>query len=218
MLKRHDLLWLNDAGREAALRTARPFLADATADQVATLLRRKEIPAIVSRQEERHEGHLAAGFASPEKYDGARLRVAVLADLDKVEQTMTPFQVAEQIADADTPPRRSLLEALLNAGEHSGIAVGFFGSTALQTVTGLPYCDETSDVDVYIKKNNADANLQTFHAAVLDLERESGIRIDVEYEYREIYGIKLKEIFAGRKLVLAKGLYSVELFPSSSVL
>lgn len=219
MHKRHDLLWPDGEGRRKCLAAARSFLAGATPEQVAALIGNPAIPAIVSRQEERRPGVLEAGFASPEKYDGSRLRAAVLVDLDSVVETATPFQVPRRIAAMVDFPRRSLLDAVAGAASRFGFEAGFFGSTALQAVTGLPYCDEGSDVDVYVRRaaGGTEASLRGFHGAVADLERDTGVRIDVEVEYDELFGIKLKEMFSGRKTVLAKGLYSVELIPVSAL-
>lgn len=211
--KRHDLLWLDEEGRRRCLETARPFLAGAPREQLAALIGNPAIPAIVSRQEERRDGVLEAGFASPEKYDGTRLRTAVLVDVPHIVERADPFQVARRIAAMADFPRRAVIDAIAAAAQRRGLEAGFFGSTALQAVTGLPYCDEGSDLDVYARCRNTETDMRGFHDAVADFERECGVRIDVEVEYREVFGVKLKEIFSGVKTVLAKGLYSVELVP-----
>lgn len=217
MHRRHDLLWPDAEGRRAALATARPLLAGATREQVEALIGNPVIPAIVSRQEERHDGQLEAGFSSPEKYDGSRLRVAVLVPLDRVVKTATPFQVADWVTSVGEPLRQSILIELVEAAKKHDLTMGFFGSTALQAMTGLPYCDAGSDIDGYVKVAGSAPALSGFYRVVMELESESGIRIDIECEYEDVFGIKLKELFAGQKMVLAKGLHSAELFPAATV-
>ncbi len=217
---RHDLLWLNAEGRNECLATARPLLADATREAVEGLILNPRIPAIVSRQEERRSDRLDAGFSSPEKHEGSRLRVAVAVNPANIAKKSTPFDAADAIRRMPDFPRRALLAALLDAAERNGFAAGFFGSVALGAMTGLPYFGEGSDIDLCVQPApgaSAAPDARGLYRAMTALEEENNLRIDIEVAVKaaggESFGVNLKELIAGGKTVLAKGLHSVELLP-----
>ncbi len=214
-MDRHDCLWLTAEGRRECLATARPLLPSATREQVEALILNPRIPAIVSRQEERGDDLLNAGFASPEKYGGNRLRVAVAVGPAHIVRTVTPFGLASVIRRAPDFPRRALLAALLDAAERSGFAAGFFGSVALRAATGLPYFGDGSDIDLCVRPARTGSDAHALHRAVLALEREHAVRIDAEVAVAAarggMFGVSLKELFGETKTVVAKGLHSVAL-------
>jgi phosphoribosyl-dephospho-CoA transferase len=171
------------------------------------------VPAIVTRQDAEEPDTLRVGFSSPRVIDGLRLRIASRVPPDCVTGSKTPFDIiegGEKYAHND-----AALAALMEAGDRYHTRVGCFGSVALQMVTGLPYRNGNSDLDLYLRHEGSREELELFFQSLLDIERGSGVQIDAEIEYRGQYGVKLKELFGTGTSVMGKGLYEVALLPRS---
>ncbi len=170
------------------------------------------VPGIVRRQEERAKG-LCIGLSSPYRCDGMRLRVSASVPRSGVTLVRDPYQVAGLATlDGHRPlPAFAALRACMRAARERQMVCGVFGSAALELVTGLPYCHETSDVDVLVPYRDLDATLR-FHEALLDVEERLGIRVDAELELADGFAVKLKEFCSDSGSVLAKGFNDVRLF------
>jgi phosphoribosyl-dephospho-CoA transferase len=220
--KRHDLLWLSDAGRHYALRHVQsciPRVDDAAIR--ALLCASPPVPAIVTRQDAAEPDTLRVGFSFPRVIDGLRLRIAARVPPDCVTGSKTPFDVADGGAgDGTNAPDGAALDGsplatLIAAGNRCHTRIGCYGSVALQMVTGLPYRNGNSDLDLYLRHEGSREELELFFQSLLDIERGSGVRIDAEIEYRGQYGVKLKELFGTGASVMGKGLYEVALLPKT---
>jgi len=208
--KRHDLVWLSEAGRDYALRNMEdciPKLNDRDRDTLISSA--PALPAIVRRQEAPDDGFLCIGFSFPGIIEGVRLRISSRVPSDCIVMRKTPFDIAQC---AKNNPDYEILQALMDAGNNFHVQTGCFGSTALELATGLPYRHKDSDLDIFLCHYGSRRDLEMFHARLLELEARFGITIDAEIEYMEQYGIKLKELFTAGKTVLGKGLYDVALF------
>ena len=208
--KRHDLVWLSEAGKNYALDNIQSCVPGVNDDEIqALILSVPPIPAIVRRQETRDEGSIAVGFSSPKIIDGVRLRIACKVPLACIVKHITPFDAAE-CKNGHLPDGGSLKD-LIDTGLKHHTQVGVFGSAALQLVTGLPYVRKNSDMDIYLRHHGSREDLALFFKQLLEYEERSGISIDAEIEYLGQYGVKLKELFGPGKTVLGKGLYDVVL-------
>ena len=208
--KRHDLVWLSEAGRNYALRNIEyctPLLNDSEKEKL--ILGTPPIPAIVRRQETPNDDFICIGFSFPKIIDGVRLRIGSRVSSDCIVTRKTPFDAVQ--CEKNNSDYEVLL-ALMEAGDNFNVQVGCFGSTALQLVTGLPYRHKDSDLDIYLCHHGNKRELELFFARLSELEGRFDVTIDAEIEYSGQYGIKLKELFAPGRTVLGKGLYDVVLF------
>jgi malonate decarboxylase holo-[acyl-carrier-protein] synthase len=218
---RHDLVWLSKAGKEYALENIQSCIPKVSERDIKdVILGKPPIPAIVRRQDITDKGLLCIGFSSHRiictgnfaASSGIRLRIGSIVPLDYIEKHITPFDVIK--FDMRHFPQYKLLEALIDEGNNCNIQVGFFGSAALHIISGLPYWQETSDIDIYLRQNGTREELNLFYQHLLKLEKNYRITIDAEIEFRQ-YGVKLKELMQPGKTVLGKGLYDVALLEKS---
>jgi len=212
--KRHDLVWLSDAGKDYALRNIQscvPPVSDREKNDL--IFSSVPIPAIVRRQETAEGGPLCVGFSSPRIIDGMRLRIGSRVPLDYITERKTPFDVAKY--EKSHLPHCEILQALIDAGKERNVEVGCFGSIAMQIVTKLVYCQEKSDLDIYLRLHGSRQDMEQFFSQLLEFERQFGVTTDPEIEFGD-YGVKLKEIFTPGKTMLGKGLYDVTLLDKSS--
>lgn len=219
--KRHTLIWLTAAGR---LHSANHILtpsweAHESDTWKKNLIYNQRIPGVICRQTSESEstqpvpqpGFLLAGF-SHWKYDhGCRLRMTARFQEAEVLRCCSPFDLC--IPDERNRLCRTypLLEAVFSAADSYGIEPGLFGSTALEWVTGYPYRNQNSDIDLCIRMMPG-CDLKGFGKTLALLEEQYKTRIDVEMETECGYGIKLKEFLSPSKTVLGKGIYDIKIF------
>ena len=228
LYKRHDLVWLSDAGKDHALRNIQECIPKVNDKEINELVFPvPQIPAIIRRQENADTESLLTdmgnpladaqliciGFSSPKIIDGVRLRISSMVPSDCIIKHITPFDVVE--FDKKKLPCGELLEKLIETGRNYNIKVGCFGAVAMQLATGLPYLHEKSDLDVYLRGEGRRRDLSLFFVRLSELEEQFNITIDAEIEYFG-YGVKLKELFATGNTVLAKGSYDVVLLDKRS--
>ena len=216
--QRHDLVWLSDAGKDHALRNIQNCIPSVNErEKTELILSVPPIPAIVRRQETPEDGMLCVGFSSPRIIDGVRLRIGCKVPLDCVIEHKTPFDVVKcEAKDVSVYgkircKKRELLEVFVDAGNRHHIQVGCFGSAALQMATGLPYWQEKSDLDIYLRRQGTRHELDQFFQQLIEYEERFGVTIGAEIEFPGQYGVKLKELYGPGKTVLGKGLYDVRL-------
>lgn len=228
---RHTLIWLTPAGRRFAaahirgqLWTDSQWTGNQWTDSQWTGSRQGEegdvwreslvmdnrIPGILCRQPKDQSGIWTCGFSHWEFEDGRRRRLLADFRVEDVERTCSPFELCSGKQKDDLCRRYPQLRAVFSAAEACGLECGIYGSTALEWVTGLMYRHADSDFDLYVRqKPGGDAG--RFERELARLERDEGIRLDVELEL-DGCGVKLKELAAPGRTVLGKGLYDVRLF------
>ena len=218
--KRHDLLWLSDAGKEYAVSNIQSCIPNAAESEIKDFVfSAASIPAIVRRQDMATGGLISVGFSFPKIIDGVRLRIASAVPPDCIIGFKTPFDVAHDYKKKQpNVPHSPLVEELINAGFEYNVQVGFFGSIALGMVTDLPYWNNNSDMDLYLRCLGNWEELVLFHEQLLKLEESSAIVMDAEIEYKEEYGVKLKELFGPGKTALGKGLYEAVILPKDALI
>lgn len=218
--KRHTLIWLTPKGRldAAAHILPQPWEGCGTPEWKKDLVNNPLIPGIVCRQpavakEEPpilKPGFLLAGFSHWKSEQGARLRMTAVLAATEVCHSCTPFDLCAPDQRDSLCRSYPLLESIFSTADHYGIEPGLFGSTALEWVTGYPYRNPDSDMDLYVRQTK-DGDLEGFGKSLTRLEKTCGSHLDVEVEIADGYGVKLKELLSSSKTVLAKGLYDVKL-------
>ncbi len=215
MLQRHDFLFLSREGAEFARRSAyerAPEAGRRFIDELILCPGPGQIPAIVKRQEERSPDTIEAGFSSYRFIDGCRFRVAAKIPRNGVLKAITPFELVRDMDKYGDPPRKEAVLRLYKAAFENGVELGVYGSTALGIVTSLPYVRPDSDIDVLVRKNEADADLSGFYREAVGIGKVCRTPLDIEIQTKNGYGAKLKELFSEQATVLAKGLYDVRIF------
>lgn len=223
--RRHSLIWLTEQGRHYAADHIHTCLWEKqeTAGWKKDLVTNPLIPGIICRQPSTdtmdstkdhspgQTGTILAGFSHWQYEKGSRLRMTARIQKTEIKKILSPF-------DLCTPAERSrlcitypLLKEVFAAADRYHLKPGLYGSTALEWTTGYPYRNQNSDLDLYLKPEK-DCDLGKFADALIQLEQQSGTRLDAEIEIGGNYGVKLKELFSSSKMVLGKGLYDVKLF------
>jgi phosphoribosyl-dephospho-CoA transferase len=222
--KRHDLLDISISGRK------RIFEELATDHAVGEELRNKYthillprtdgsgFPGIVRREESfRVKGVIPVGFCGPVYLNGSRLRLATFVKPDEVVTRTTPYDLLERdsvsVHNAST---RALNDVMIHA-RRLGITLGVWGSMALELYTGLMCTHENSDLDLLVGAAPLNV-LSQFLNKVVTLESSLGLRIDVELDLPNGYGVHLKEIFGGGRTVMGKSFMDVNLFHREKLL
>ncbi|MFD2183818.1 malonate decarboxylase holo-[acyl-carrier-protein] synthase [Rhodoplanes azumiensis] len=219
---RHTLVFLGRAAREdlaeaVAAGVLPPFRRAPLPTWAAAAFADNDIPGIACRAEgDVPAGHVQLGVAFPFRHDGSRVRARITAPLAAVATTFTPYEVL-----AGPRPRTlavgPALDALLDAAGRHGIALGVFGSTALQLATRLAYLETSSDLDLVVKAPD-EAALAGFAAAASAIAERYALRLDAEVDLANGFGVKLAELLSGTRTVLGRGLADVRLLDRDEAL
>jgi len=164
---------------------------------------KEQVPAIVKRQSSYIEGMIEIGFTSWQFHDGRRIRAESLTPVCFVDEIITPFQLP-------------IPEAVLRIARRHGIKAGLFGSAAMAAATGLPYVNESSDLDIFIEAK-AYGDISNFYEEITNEPMLQAVRPDIELDIGHGYAVKLAELFTGQETILAKGLWDVRLFNLNDV-
>lgn len=176
------------------------------------------IPAIVRRRALCDTQAVSVGFSFPLKLEGNRLRYATsIADAD-ITQVITPWQIITPVRLVGTAYGEAincLLERAAQLASKQG-RIGVYGATALEMVTGLPYVDSDSDIDLVVEGYTLD-ELYALKEIMEDIslsrnKQHKKVIFDTEVIVAKTWGIKLKELTSSQKTVLAKSINQVEIF------
>jgi len=208
----------------------RPLVADALGDGLLPMHRRpdvvkrvrdtflaKTIPGIVcAPKAPQPDGWIWIGVSFPFREDGVRVRSAVTLPRAGIGGILTPWDVAGRIAAGTFPAAEELL-SLADLGRAHGVAVGLFGSAALQALTGLSYMEPSSDVDAVVVARTV-AGLRSFHAALAEFAKRHSRTYDVEVAVPSGLGVKLTELVSDVTAVVGRGIDGVRLVDRRRVL
>jgi phosphoribosyl-dephospho-CoA transferase len=218
-LKRHDHVYISKEGLDLLLQTAGMYLTDEDMRPIAEdFLRRAilgdvRIPGIVRRDESLPEGMIAVGFVSPQRHEGRHMRIAGLTRPVLIIKTERPGEVIKRVSDK---PQTVYMQAIAEVKKYaadSSISIGVLGSAALEIVTGLPYTNEQSDIDLLLC-GCTEREIYRAYREIMERIRLLGLSMDVvdmEVELANGYGIKAKELFMDTRTVLGKSLTDVRL-------
>ena len=149
MSTRHKLVWLSDAGWQAAIDNEGPGALHqrAAIDQ----WRRADWPAVIRRSDADATDHeVCLGIAlPPHPTDGSKTRIAFRAAKSEVKKILAPIRIGAVAAAAPAAWRASLA-ALEAEAERHGLSIRVYGSLALQALTGQHYLRPASDIDLLI--------------------------------------------------------------------
>jgi len=222
-LKRHTLLDITDSGREDILveLAGKDPDSDLLRDKYAQILLPEKagvrVPGIVRREEGTlRPGYIPVGFSSPMAGHEGRLRVAAFVRQEDVLRTTSPYEL---LSFMSTPPRNACNTALVLARNHAqelGLALGVWGSAALELYTGLPCTHQDSDLDLLVAMAPCEP-LAHFLLKIESIEAHLNLRIDVELDLASGYGVHLKELFGRGHTVLGKSLIDVAMFPCEQI-
>lgn len=212
-MNRHDLLFFDRRSIDYVVHHARVVLPTYNNEHLEELfsLMGNCIPAIVCRQESRSEEWIEVGLSSFRRSDNSRLRVRTRVPLNQIEEVVTPFSVMEKAAQAAA--EGSVPSKLLRLAEQNRLSIGLYGSYAMQTVTGLPYVSDSSDLDILLQGEYPDIN--SFSKALDGIT--GGIRVDAEVRLSNGYDVKLTEFLSRSQTVLGKGMHDAVLLSRQAV-
>ena len=114
-------------------------------------------------------------------------------------------------------PRTASTTALIAAKLHAetlGLVLGVWGSAALELYTRLPCTHEGSDLDLLLAAASPQ-KLSCFLDEIRFMEEQFTLRIDVELELPNGYGVQLKELLGRGVRFLVKALLVFLFFPGS---
>jgi phosphoribosyl-dephospho-CoA transferase len=145
---RHDLVWLSDAGWEAARRGAETAHAEAMLRWQA-----QGWPCVARRQEPGvDDSQVCLGLAlPPDPATGIKQRIALQASLHAVTRASRPLLLRDAF-DAAPPAWRRALASL-----STQLPLHVYGSLALQSITGAAYLGPRSDIDLLLYPTRTDA-------------------------------------------------------------
>lgn len=203
MTARHDLVWLTQAGWDAAI-------ARVPVEQHAALLqwRDHDRPAVVRRRDDGcGADDICLGIPLPPGA-GTHPRLALVARTADVARTSSAVTLADALAAA--PPQwLAALVALQRAAVAFDLRV--YGSLAMASITGLAYLRPASDIDLLLRPRSraeldAGVALLTEHAGLLPLDGEILFPDGAAVAWKEWAAAP-----ADRSRVLVKSLQSVRL-------
>jgi phosphoribosyl-dephospho-CoA transferase len=221
--KRHTLVDISDAGREAILcelagnDSENSLLRKMLGDLLLPERAGARVPGIVRREESAPRcGSVAVGFCGAGAGEEGRMRVAAFAKTEDVSRVTTPYDLLSLPIPLRTPSTRALAAARTKAESHC-LVLGVWGSAALELYTGLPYTHNDSDLDLLVAAASRET-LSRFLEELLCLEKRFNLRIDAEVDLRSGYGVHLKELLGQTLTVVGKSLTGVELLNREQVL
>jgi phosphoribosyl-dephospho-CoA transferase len=223
-LKRHTLLDITDRGRADILAELAgngfdsAMLRERYAQVLLPEMAGARIPGIVRREEGAlRPGCIPVGFSSPLAGSEGRLRMAAFVRQEDVVRTTSPYEL---MALPTSPPRNACTTALdlaNNQAHDLNLDLGVWGSVALELYTGLPCTHQSSDLDLLVSIAPRVVLSQFLHK-VKAIEKHLELRIDVELELPNGYGVHLKELFGQGRTIIGKSLNDVTLLPREQIL
>lgn len=209
-LKRHNLVFVSQKGKDRIWQELAPKYQGEALELVQDVLQgTHNVPGFVRRSEERPE-EVAIGFVHHRRMQGNRIRIGAFTEMQDIETIMTPYEVMQRKAFTVEEPTHCMqtILALYKMADQFDLQIGVLGSAALELVTGLPYTDEASDVDILLKPAPYEKLLDFYRTAK---ENFADIPLDFELDLPNGYGVKLAEVFMETKTVLGKSLDNVDL-------
>ncbi len=213
-LTRHTFVFLNSQGKERLLRElSQDYDGDALERLKSVFSGSADIPGIVRRGEEQ-EGRIALGFVPCRRMpDGNRLRIAAYVKHEEINRVCTVYETANK----NIPIRNRCMDAVCYARRLAAdlhVCMGVLGSAGLEIMTGLPYTDDDSDLDILVK---ADSPKKLDNFSEVMQSAYPGLDMDFEVELPNGYGVKLAELLMDTRTLIGKSLDDVVLLERTLV-
>ncbi|MRW90606.1 malonate decarboxylase holo-[acyl-carrier-protein] synthase [Duganella sp. FT80W] len=235
-IARHMLVWLSDAGWQAAIDAAPAAHLAGLA-----LWRRHDWPVVVRRHDAHADANAGAGAGAgtgpaaaadaadadadadvdevclglplpPDAVSGTKLRIALRARTADVVRRTPPIALRDTLSTAGV--WRDGLAALCDAVP----SLRVYGSLAMQSLTGLQYVSPTSDIDVLFEPSGRQ---QLDHALALLTRYEELLPLDGEIVFPGGQAVSWKEWRMAMRhpaKVLVKDMQAVRLADTASLL
>jgi phosphoribosyl-dephospho-CoA transferase len=217
---RHQMLRISGEGRERILRERLQSASDASeAPLLEELFRgsfsRGTAPAIVRRPDQACGAMVAVGFVHPRLKEGRRFRVASAVKSEEIAGLISPYGLPWQDYEERTP----VMELLRRLSELPGTRarLGAIGSAAMEIVTGAPYTNDDSDLDLLLRDCSR-GELSQIYESIRRLSGAFRLEADVEIELPNGYGIKAAEFFSNSGTLLGKSVEDVRLLERGTVM
>lgn len=215
-LKRHDLVFLTEAGRKSVLQRVTQQIKNKEALKAAEEIfcAAAAVPGIVRRDDTGADCGIAIGFVHYRRIDGNRMRIAAYATEEEIDRIVSVYALTGCSNQQRTECMR-IIDAIKSLADDMGLQIGILGSAGMELVTGLPYTDECSDIDILLKPAPYGV-LQQFYTKAKLLSPQ--INMDFELELPNGYGIKLAELFMDTSTVLGKSIKDVDLLNKKEIM
>ncbi len=212
LLQRHDFLYISPEGRqrlaEEFAKECSPAIKEAVLDMFSFPGKGSEgIPGIVRRVPEDRRHMAPVGFVPPRRFQGQRLRIASFVKDTEVVKKVTPYEVLQQEVQERTPVLKAVREVAAVCGQ---MEFGVIGSAGLEILTGIPYTNLASDLDLVIGPHPK-KSLQEIWEVLQKIGEKYALPIDLEVALPNGYGIKAAELFMHTSTLLGKGSHNVTL-------
>lgn len=213
-MQRHDLLFLTPEGA-ARLEQEEPLAGYPEWTG--------RIPAILCMQRQRHPGAWEVGFSLPLCREGQRVRRRTRVEQHEILRAVSPWEAGENLTDG---PWGTLYCLLRRRAAEQRLALGVYGSAALEQITGFSYLRPESDLDLLLswdqpvsfpgdkeEKKGREALLaaSAFCRFAWQEARKAGISLDLEMRIPGLGDVKAAEWFSGTETVLVRRLWGVSL-------
>jgi phosphoribosyl-dephospho-CoA transferase len=208
--RRHDLIFVSPVAWQALLETR----DDLAAEPIVAGWIDRGWPLIARRATPCEKSGIALGLPLP-PFAGKR-RLSILIRPDDVVSTAPPPPLNAAIASA--PPRwRHALEEVASLASRHGVEARIFGSLAWQSLTGLQYLTDSSDLDLLLPMpRRGDPIVLT--AGLAAIEATAPMRLDGELVRDDGAGVNWRELHAGTREILVKTMDGVALLDTGDFL
>ncbi|WP_025036851.1 malonate decarboxylase holo-[acyl-carrier-protein] synthase [Bradyrhizobium sp. DOA9] len=198
---RHDLVFVSPAGWRAMLEAR----GDLAADALVARWPQRGWPAIRRRALPCEDVGLALGLPLPPS--AGKKRISLLVDIDHVLSVARPPSLPQARAYA---PRNwwPTLDRLDRLKLRHSVDTRVFGSLAWQSLTGLDYVTDRSDLDVLFEFSG-ETDIDRLVADVAAIENEAPMRIDGELMRADGAAVNWREIHGDGSELLVKSTESV---------
>lgn len=215
-LKRHNLVFLTEAGRKSVLQRVTQQIQNEEALKAAEdiFCAAAAVPGIIRRDDTGSDCGIAIGFVHYRRMDGNRLRIATYATAEEIDRIVSIYTLTGRPNQRRTECMR-IIDTITSLADDNGLQIGILGSAGMELVTGLPYTDECSDIDILLKPAPYSV-LQQFYTKAKSLSPQ--INMDFELELPNGYGIKLVELFMDTSTVLGKSIKDVDLLNKKEIM
>ena len=195
-VRRHDLIFVSPVAWHSLLKTRddlfeEPLVVD-WAGRGWPLVARRAMPGDTVG--------VALGLPLP-PFAGKR-RLSFLMHPDDIVSTAPPLELSATINIAPEAWRHTLDQVADLASRHS-VEARVFGSLAWQTLTGLDYLTNTSDLDLLLPKPRG-GDLARLTADLAAIEAAAPMRLDGELVRDDGAGVNWRELYSGACEVLVK--------------
>lgn len=210
IFQRHDLVFADWKNMDTSLIQNEEFRNLIIQNKIPGIVRRDEKEVTDGENYYNQEEKVFVGFVHPVTENGRRLRFGSSIQGNKINKLITPYEVSKFEFDDRTPSLKALAEIKQNYN------LGVWGSASLEIVTEYQYTHDMSDLDLIVKKYQPEALIELL-STCNELESLLGIKIDVEINLKNGYGINLKEYASESDTLLGKGLRDVVLIKRKSI-